>query len=267
MIRVYLAGIGIMAPGLKDWDAALPVLRGESEINLSPIPTLKPKYLSKGMLRRTTRHIRMAVGVAGQTIDSAGEFKEPFASVFSASENDPDITDEICQIVVSDEPFVSASSFNNSVSNAAVGAWSIAIKSQQPTTCVTGYDATFPVGLMEAGTQAHVENINVLLVSHDVIADEPLLSLRPLLYDFGVGLLLTPKPGPETLAELNIAYTCDERKISVMDNERLEHVRGDNPSARSLPLLEKIARKDDGKVILPYHDDCYLEVNVINGPA
>lgn len=267
MIKVYIAGIGIMAPGLEGWDVALPVLCGESEIELSPIPILKPKYLSKGMLRRTTRHIRMAVEVAGQTIDSAGEFKKPFASVFSASENDPDITDEICQIVVSNEPFVSASSFNNSVSNAAVGTWSIAIKSQQPTTCVTGYDATFPVGLMEAGTQACIEDRNVLLVSHDVIADEPLLSLRPLLYDFGVGLLLTPKPGPETLAELNMAYTCEERTISIMDNECLEHMRGDNPSARSLPLLEKIARKEDAKVILPYHDDCFLEMDVINGPA
>lgn len=263
-MKVFVESVGVMGPGMLGWDNTRPIFRGEAELLIEPLPALKPTALSAAMLRRTTKHIRIAIEVASQTLSNAGTDGLEFASVFTASENDAEITDEICRAVVSDEPFIAASSFNNSVSNAAVGIWSIALKSQQPTTCVTGYDASFSVGLLEAASQLVTENRNMLLVSHDVISGEPLWSLHPMLHDFGVGLLLTCESTPHSLARLNISLQYDEVTETIMQDDTLEAIRCDNPAARSLPLLQMLANKQDGHVILPYHDQSFVQVDIIN---
>lgn len=264
-MKVFVESIGVMGPGMLGWEATKPILRGESELVVEPLAPLKPKFLPPAMLRRTTKHIRMAIEVASQTLANAQAENLEFASVFAASENDAEITDEICRLVVSEEPFVAASSFNNSVSNAAVGTWSIALKSQQPTNCVTGYDVSFVVGLLEAASQVVAETRNVLLVSHDVIGGEPLWSLRPLLHDFGVGLLLTHQPTANSLAQLEIELLHDLAEETMLPDEKLEAIRRDNPAARSLPLLYLLANKQDGSVMLPYHDQSYVQVEIKNG--
>lgn len=262
MMKVYLESVGVVAPGMLSWLSSRSVLRGESMLNMESIPPLKPKVLPAAMLRRTTKHIRMAIAVASQTLENANTEGLVFASVFAASENDAEITDEICREVVSEDPFIAASSFNNSVSNAAVGTWSIVQKSQQPTTCVTGYDMTFTVGLLEAASQVVTENRNVMLVAHDVISGEPLYSLRPLLYEFGVGFLLTHQQTSNSLAQLNINISHDAISETIMQDEKLESIRSDNPAARSLPILNLLANEEDGSVVIPYHDNSFVEVDL-----
>ena len=263
-MKVFVESIGITGPGLQGWENTRPVLRGEADFVVEPVPPLKPKALPPAMLRRTTKHIRMAIEVASQTLANADSDDLEFASVFTASENDAEITDEICRAVVSEEPFIAASSFNNSVSNAAVGTWSIARKTQHPTTCVTGYDFSFSVGLLEAASQVVAENRNVLLVSHDVIGPEPLWSLRPVQHDFGVGMLLTTQATPNSLAQLEIDLLHEPSSETTMQDDRLEAIRGDNPAARSLPILQLLANRQDGQVVLPYHDQSFVQVNITN---
>ena len=259
-MKVYLQSIGVMGTGMLGWLSSRSILRGESPLKLEAIPKLKPKALPAAMLRRTTKHIRMAIEVASQTLEGVDTTNLEYASVFAASENDAEITDEICRAVVSDEPFIAASSFNNSVSNAAVGTWSILQKSQQPTTCVTGCDMTFSVGLLEAATQVVAENRNVILVSHDVMSREPLYSLRPLLYEFGVGFLLTPEQTPDSLAQFDINVLHDDCDVTIMNDKGLEAIRSDNPTARCLPLLNLLANEKNDTVYIPYHDETFVQV-------
>lgn len=261
-MKVYIESLGVVGSGMLGWDSTRRILRGETKLNVEPLPSLKPKALPAAMLRRTTKHIRMAIEVASQTLANSLTDGLEFASVFAASENDAEITDEICRAIVSEDPFIAASSFNNSVSNAAVGTWSIVQKSQQPTTCVTGYDMTFTVGLLEAAAQAVAENRNALLVSHDVISAEPLYSLRPLSYEFGVGLLLTNQPTSHSLAQLNINLLYESLEETTMQNKKLESIRADNPAARSLPILHLLANEKDGSVTLPFHDQSCVKVEI-----
>src|SRR3546814_8269162 len=76
------------------------------------------------------------------------------------------------------ERIVSPTDFHNSVHNAAAGYWGIGTGSRAPSTTLAGYDASFALGLLEAGLQVVGDRRAVLLVVFDVPAPEPLLHAR-----------------------------------------------------------------------------------------
>src|SRR3546814_10360262 len=75
------------------------------------------------------------------------------ATVFAGSDADMAILQRISAALATPERIVSPTDFHNSVHNAAAGYWGIGTGSRAPSTTLAGYDASFALGLLEAGLQ------------------------------------------------------------------------------------------------------------------
>lgn len=260
MNSVYIKKIGIVAPGLENWKIAESVLSGQQQYVYRDLDKINPEIMPKSLLRRTTQHVRLAIEAASQILpDNIDELS--VSCVFASSENDGDTTHEICTEVMSEEPGVSPMRFHNSVSNAAVGNFCIALNKQMPSTSICAYDSSFAMGLVESVSQLRAGYDDVLLVSHDMPCDEPLHSLRPLYTEFAVGLHLTTRKENNLLPELNISFDKKSEE-SCLSNIELELIRKGNPAATSLPLLEVLAQNRKASVNIPLSEFRQLTITV-----
>lgn len=239
-------GIGLVAPGLSDWKAALPVLRGECAYQAEPLGRLAPARLASAERRRATAVTRLAITAAGEALGEANPAEIP--AVFASSEGDLVTTDDLCRTMNADPPWVSPMRFHNAVHNAAVGYWSIAVGVQANTTSLCAYDETFSSGLLEAAAQLAADEIEeCLLVAYDDLVPEPLRASRPISQPFAVALRLARRGGG---AALRVSLKSGTVEESVMDDDGLERLRTNNPAARSLPLLVLLAGSTAGAVRL-----------------
>ena len=122
------------------------------------------------------------------------------------------------------------------------------------------HDGSFGAGLLEALAQVVAEGVPVLLIAADTAYPEPLHAARPIPDEFAVGLLLSPRPGPQSLARIGAALSG--LPPTTMADLALEALRGAVPAARSLPLLDAIARGMAADVVLDYLQHSRLAVSV-----
>lgn len=242
MIKVYIKAIGLVAPGLEGWVKGRQVLMGELPYLPQPLDRYKPRLLPPNERRRATEVVRLAFRACEDAIDSCTLDPGSLAGVFASSGGDYPIIDQICRALRQPQRAVSPTQFHNSVHNATAGYWSIATGSHAPSTSLAGYDGSFSAGLLEAATQVVLEGTSALLAVYDIPPPPPLLAERPIREPFAVSLVLTAEPGDTGLACLTL-YPCAESKDeSPMEEDALDIVRLGNPAARSLPLLEALAR-------------------------
>ena len=167
-----------------------------------------------------------------------------YATVFTASDGDLDIIHRICTSLTMPAKPVSPTHFHNSVHNAPAGYWAIAANAQLASTSISGGDASFAAGLLDAITFSSCEQQPVLLVAYDVpSAVEPLASARPMCSAFAAAMVITPTQSAQTIAALDCKLTASHLPTTCT-NKELELLRMGNPAARSLPLLEN--RLDGG---------------------
>jgi hypothetical protein len=126
------------------------------------------------------------------------------------------------------------------------------------------YDGSFAAGLLDALTHVAVDGGAITLLAYDAPYPEPLHSTRPIADSFGVALVLTPRPGPATLARIGIQLTDETSDPTALSS--LESLRTSIPAARSLPLLELLARRGapegGGRVVIDYLAPTHLAVTV-----
>jgi hypothetical protein len=68
---------------------------------------------------------------------------------------------------------------------------------------------------------------------------------------FAVALLLTPER--TAYSQFRLTLECTHQAIEdQLEDRQLEKLRVTNPAARSLPLLQKLARRTVDRVVLPY---------------
>jgi len=252
MITAWIDGVGIHAPGLVGWQQAAAVLTGKTIYAPDLLPKLSPALLTAELRRRATEHIRLAVEVGTQAVQQAQVETGTLRSVFASSESDGAITHSICEEVTKVAPEVSPTRFHNSVNNAPAGYWCMAVQSRAPSISVAGFDASFAVGLIEAGAQLFAEQEQVLLVAHDTPLPEPLHSARPLIAIFGAALVLSPQPVARSLARIEMSIESKSCSLSRLPDIGLEGLRTGNPAARSLPLLAALARREAAELLVPY---------------
>ncbi|RMG56548.1 MAG: hypothetical protein D6717_06435 [Gammaproteobacteria bacterium] len=243
-MQAQVQAIGFCAPGLADWSAAQNLLAGPGDwAEQGELHKLAPALLPANERRRTTVLIRMALQAAQE---AAGEAGGPLPAVFASSGGDLEIVDRILQALQMPGRPVSPTHFHNSVHNAPAGYWSIARKDHAPSTSVSAHDASLATGLLEALTWLAGGVSEVLLVAYDHPAPPTLAPFRPLLAPFAVALRLTAGgEGP------GLSVQVDRGRESTLDRPSLEALRQGNPAARSLPLLERLARESSGTVYLP----------------
>jgi hypothetical protein len=261
-MRVYLEGIGVRGDGLEGWEAAADVLAGQrgyvSAPTILPLNTLLPA----NERRRMVMTVKLALEVGAEAFANAKRDPGQTATVFTSSGGDGDTIHNILDALACEKIEVSPTRFHNSVHNAPSGYWSIATKAVEPTTSLCVHDASFSAGLLEAAAQATVDNRAVGLIAYDLPYPEPLHAFRPIGSTFAIGLVITPRPSEATLASFSIALSRGNEPPTTMMQPQLEAMRLGNPAARSLPLLEALARRLESNVILDYLGDNVITVSV-----
>lgn len=248
MSSLSVRGIGFAAPGLVGWPAALECLTGGAPYRPEPLPRLNPAGLPANERRRLSTTMRLALTVAGEAMATAGADPTSTLTVFGSANGDGDIIDSICRELAQPEPAVSPTQFHNSVHNAPAGYWSISAHAMTPYTAVSAHDGTFAAGLLEAASLA-AEGAPVLLAVYDRPLPMPLGETRPTHDAFACALVLQVGGSPDASLELSLENGGTE---SALDDPELEALRAGNPAARALPLLEKLARGEAGRIRLPY---------------
>jgi hypothetical protein len=258
-IEAYVAGIGVLGPGLDGWPSSRGVLAGERPYE--PVPTVLPlpALLSATERRRTGRVVRLALAIAVEAVEQAGAEAAQLRSVFTSSTGDGQNCHELCETLAEPAPEISPTRFANSVHNAAAGYWSIATSAMQPSTVLCAFDGSFCAGLLEALVQVAVDEEPILLVSYDADYPPPMHAKRPVPDAFGAALVLTPRREPGSLARLE-ARLCKE-PVDRLD-EPLDTLRRSNPAARSVPLLRHLAIGRRARTVLEYLDGSSLAVDI-----
>jgi hypothetical protein len=284
VIRIGVAAVALRGPGLLDWEASRPVLRGDAAYRAAPLVLDPPAQLSAAERRRAVPSVKLALGVAASCVGQLGCVKAGFGppgfdeagldqvgldqaglpAVFASSGADGETIAAILAALVTPGREVSPTRFHNSVHNAPSGYWGIATRSREAVTSVSCFDASFAAGLLEAAVQALTSRRKVLLVAYDLPYPEPLNRLRPVETGFGVALLLTPPRGGASgeaaggvpgdvsgraAAELRVAIGGAGEPSRCTD-PGLEALRRGNPAARSLPLLVQLACGSTGRIRL-----------------
>lgn len=246
--KLYVNGLGLFAPGLHSWAASLAVLSGQVSYRPQPLPAFGPSPLPRNEARRISFTVRLALQVAWEAMTDS--LLTGPSAIFACTGGNSEALEKIFATLTLPGRSVSPNQFINSVHNAPLGYWSIAAGARAPGTSLGAYDASFAAGLLEAWSLAVVEERVVLLVAYDVPPPAALRPFRAVTQPFGMALLLSPRPAPESRWRLQVGIGRGQREDRLAD-AGLETLRNANPAARSLPLLKALAEEVEQTVVVP----------------
>lgn len=248
-VRVGVEAVALCGPGLPDWASSQRILRGVEPYRARPIVLAPPAQLSPAERRRAIASVKLALSVGTACVAQSGLDPQSLPAIFASSGADGETIVAILAALATPGREVSPTRFHNSVHNAPSGYWGIAAQSREAVTSVSGYDASFAVGLLEAAVQAVTGGRPVLLVAYDLPYPDPLHDARRIEAGFGVAMVLRPAPSPGALAELHMTIGLGGEATRCVD-DGLEPLRRGNPAARALPLLAVLAGRSAGAVHL-----------------
>jgi len=251
-MRALIRAIGLLGPGLPDWESGKPVLSGSAPYVPAPVQLAAVEALPPAERRRTGAPIRLALSTGFQALANAGLPAEEVSTVFTSSGGDGQVIHEICQALATPQREVSPTRFHNSVHNAPAGYWGIATRSHAASASLCAFDWSFPAGLLEACAQVASGPQPVLLISYDLPYPEPLHHLRPVYGTLGAALLMSASAESGVLATLDLELRHQAMDATRMRDLELEKLRTGNPTGAALPLLEALAGGGSREVILEY---------------
>lgn len=255
---VHVTGISLWAPRLPGWQVAAPVLRGEAAVPEPQATRPAPTLLAATERRRAPDTVAIALEVAARACESAGVEPREVASVFATTHGDLAINDYMSETLARTPALVSPIRFHNSVLNAAAGYWSIGTGSMQSSTALTAWEDTFGEGLLEAMTQAEASGRPTLLVAYDIEARGPLATVVTSHGVLGVGVVLTPVPGPGTLARVRWRTARGTERTAPL--ARNLAAVADNAMAACLPFCEAVALRQPRTIRVGLSPSLLLEM-------
>lgn len=261
MLSAQVLGVGMLGPGLPDWQAAAAVLRGDAPYVTAASVLPPPAALPPAERRRAGRVVRLALAIGAQAVADAGLPASHLPAVFASASGDGDSCHEICVALASPERAISPTRFHNSVHNAAAGYWSIAHGCQAPSTALCALDGSFGAGLLEALLQMQAGAEAVLLAAYDIDDPPPLREHRSVTDAFGVALVLGTTPTREAQPMLQLTLT--QAPATRLAEPALEALRRAIPAARSLPLLQSLSRQGPACVVIDYLPEQRLQLRLI----
>ena len=263
-MTVFVEGIGLLGPGLDNWPQGRQLLDGTLPYAAALCKLPLPMALPSAERRRAGAAVRVSMAVGQEAVQASGHPANTLASVFSSSSGDTINCHEICQALASSDRMISPTRFHNSVHNASSGYWSIASGAMAGSSALCARDGSFVAGLLEAMTQAVVDDRPALLVAYDNAYPEPLYSKRPVPDSMGVALVLSPHRSARslTMIRFQVAGFLTTSQADSMEDAALESLRQSIPAARGLPLLQAIARGQSTPLVLSYLDDMQMAVEV-----
>ena len=256
-LRVSLLGVGVWTPAAPSWMALQALLAG-----IEPEPQTAPaaQILAPGERRRAPLSVRLAVEAAAQAIAASGLDATTMASVFASAYGDSTITDELARTLAVAPTEVSPTRFTHSVLNAAAGHWSMATGCHAASSAVCAGEFTFAAGLLEAALQAVDARAPVLLVASDIATVGPLAEVAPVALPFACALVLaSPSADAPRLRLRTRAAAARER---LPQQARMAAWYKQNPCARSLALLEALARGGPARLRLALAPALTLDIEI-----
>jgi hypothetical protein len=270
----WIDSIALIGPGLADWTSACATLRATHPFEPAPTVATLPPILPPAERRRTSLAVRIALAAGHQAVAESSFKAQEMGSVFTSSGGDGVTCHLICEALTQQDRRISPTHFHNSVHNAPSGYWGIAMQASSPSTSLCGHDASFAAGLLETMVQVATSGRAVILVAYDAPYPDPLRHCRPVADAFALALVLSPKPTANAGMRLSLALAGgvddgadraggagrdrgtggDGGEPTRMTAAALEEMRLAIPSARALPLMQAIARREPGRVILEYLD-------------
>jgi hypothetical protein len=257
---VYLLGIGALGPGFGDWSALRAILRGEQDWSRAVTQIPVPQVLPAAERRRVGVVVKVALSVGLEAAQHADRDPALLASVFSASNAEGENCHALCDALAGEDRFISPTRFHNSVHNASSGYWSIATSCLAQSTSLCAFDASFSAGLLEAAMQVVINAEDCLLVVHDSTYPHPLGSVRPMLDNMGIALVLSAQPATNVLARLDLSL--HEGTATTAPTIELAALQAGMPSGRALPLLHAIANGLQTSVDIEYLSPLNLRIGV-----
>lgn len=251
-MEAVIQGVGLLAPGLPDWQRSLPVLRGESPCPVESLGRVIAAGLPRAEARRATRTTHLGLVVADQALGGQTP-DEAMPSVWASADSDLQGLEKDVVTLAEAPPWISPQRFQNSVHNTPSGYWSIVSGCRGPATALSSGEETFAAGLVEALVTLQEGHGRCLLVACDELSPPTLTQARPVPCSFAAALLLAPR------GEVGVPLSADwqagqQPEVSECADGRLEAMRRSNPAARSLPLLAAVASGHDQSIRLAWCD-------------
>ncbi len=254
-IRISIASVGIVGPGLHGWQNSKKYLRQQISPESQELPSLVPAGVSSRERRRLTENIKFAMVAAQDALDNlfAPLAIEELSTVFTSADGDLFVADKILTALTLSGKPVSPTHFHNSVHNAPAGYWHLASHSMHASTSIAGGADSFSSALLEAVSQVSFSNEPCLLVACDA---HPPQSYKQQIEPFdslALAIVLQAANGVGLNTEcdiLVISAAPRNAEPTTMADAGLEQLRRTNPAARALPLLHLLANPQKDSVIL-----------------
>ena len=97
-MRVSLNAVGVLAPGLSDWETTSAVFAGQRAFVAATLPAPQPACLAPTERRRSSPTVRLAIAVAEQALQQTPLSPREMAMVFSSYEAAGLITHQLCEV-------------------------------------------------------------------------------------------------------------------------------------------------------------------------
>jgi hypothetical protein len=260
-LEARIESVGLVGPGLGNWDEAREVLAGRLPHAMRPTAIPSPEALPATERRRAGKCVRLSLAAGLAAALAAGRSARDLAAVFTSSTGDGENLHAICEALASDDRLISPTRFHNSVHNAPAGYWGIATGAMHSADSLAAFDASFGAGLLESLARLATQPSQaVLLIAYDAPYPEPLHATRPIPDSFAVAFVLA-SASHSTRGALATVDTSRESP-AVLADATLEDLRRRIPAARALPLLELLARDRPGRTVIEYLDGLALAVEV-----
>ncbi len=247
--RLFIEGISVLGPAMPDWQRAREILSSDTPFEPQAIQLPAPELLPSSERRRAGDAIKLSMAAALAAVRDANADASQLANVFASTGADCENCHNILETLASEDRQISPTRFHNSVHNAASGYWSIGTKCMAASTSLGAYDATFAAGLIEAASQTLASGERCLLVAFDTKYPQPLYAQRPIPHYFAVGLVLNANATDATQATLDMTLCRDA--VDTLADAELETLRANVPTARALPLLQRLAN-GGGRAVIEY---------------
>jgi hypothetical protein len=277
--RLWLDAIAFWSPDLPGWPMARAALRDE------PVPAHvhharpSPLLLGPNERRRAPDTVLLALEVAQAAVRQAGLAPAEVASVFTSTHGDLAIVDALCTTLAGQPELLSPMRFHHSVHNAASGYWAMASGCRRASSAVAHFGHAFATGWLEAASLCATDAEPVLLVGFDTGARGALASVNRSQGLLAVALVLAPRPGPATLAQVDWMLGIDPNHDSApaLRSSAARALAG-NAMADALPLFEALAHlpvagspaagaPDAGPLTLPLGPDLALKLSLQAWPS
>jgi hypothetical protein len=242
MMRLYVGGIGLRAPGLDGWAASRRILAGDEPYAPTPLALPSASLLPANERRRAPQIVKLALATGAEAFDGSGRTPAETPAIFASSGADGETIHAILETLAGTERELSPTRFHNSVHNVAAG-------------------------LIEAAAQAMggAAAGAVVLIAYDLPYPGPLGAVRRIAEPFGVAFVLAADRGGHAIGQIEIDLISAPAAPSPASPAALEALRRSVPAARCLPLLAALASGRPAALTLDYLDDLALALRVTPG--